>query len=96
MSEQTPAPTLAPTTSPLAEADPDSINLLIKQRVSEIFNTRPLLLSDEDLRIAIGYYRRERVRFQQESAVKANAPPKARKKTPTSVAEALISADDLL
>lgn len=98
MSEQAPASPLAPETSPLIEADPNSINELIQGRLDDIFNKPPLLLSDEDLRIAVDYYRRERQRFMAESDAKLAAGPVKRtgKKVPTSVKGALESSTDLL
>lgn len=90
---------LAPAVSPLLEADANSINDFIEDRVNEIFNKKPLLLSDDDLRIAVGYYRQERQRFMVESQAKANKAPSAtggRRKTPTSVSDALSSSADLL
>lgn len=87
---------LAPTVSPLVEADPNSINEFISARVDEIFNKPPLLLSDDDLRVAVEYYRRERFRFMTESAAKQSKGPTVRRKVPTSVAEALAQHEDLL
>ena len=88
---------LAPEVSPLLEADPNSINELIQGRLDDIFNKPPLLLSDDDLRIAVEYYRKERARFMVESQTKAAAGPRGpRKKTPTSVSDALASTSDLL
>ena len=88
---------LEPNTSPLLEADPGSINELISDRLDLIFNKPPALVSDEDLKAMIAYYRKERARFVVESQVKANAPPKKRRKAPGSVTEALKqSAVDLL
>ena len=82
--------------SPLNEADPNSINDLIAQ-INVIFNKRPNDLSDSDLATVVKYFRSERHRFVIESK---SVPVKgARRKIPTSVAEALpgsieISADD--
>lgn len=96
---------LAPAVSPLIEADPNSINELIQQRVNDIFNIPPLkrdadgnfVLDDAKLSIAIEYYRKERLRFMSEAATKAATAPRAAKKTvPKSVAEALASTADLL
>lgn len=91
MSDSSP---LAPETSPLVEADPNSLNELIQGRIDEIFNKPPLMLSDDDLRLQVEYYRRERLRFLKESE---NKPPRSgpRKKTPTSVSDALSSSTDL-
>lgn len=100
MNENTTEPSpLAPDVSPLIEADPSSINEFIEKRVDDIFNKPPLLLSDDDLRLAVEYYRRERTRFMTESAAKANKEPVrrgARKPVPKSVAEALAANEDLL
>ena len=107
MSDQNLPPSpLAPTVSPLTEADPSSVNLLIAERLDEIFNKNPLKklpdgtydLSDADLRSMILHYRQERQRYMIEAQIKANAPPKARKAVavPKSVADAMASTDDLL
>lgn len=105
MSDQptTPSP-LAPIVSPLTEADPNSINELIKDRIDEIFNKNPIekdesgnyILTDKDLFSMVDYYRRERHRFVLESAQKPPKEPGAKRKAPTSVKEALISTNDLL
>jgi hypothetical protein len=86
---------LAPQTSPLLEADPNSLNELIQERINDIFNTPPLQLTDDKLRVAVEYFRRERERFVKESAEKPQRTG-PRKKTPTSVSEALSSSADLL
>ena len=95
--EQAPSP-LAPAVSPLLEADPNAINDLIRERINDIFNTPPLVLTDTELLVQIEYYRRERHRFALESAQKALKDPGERKtrKVPTSVKEALTPASDLL
>lgn len=95
MTEETPSP-LAPPVSPLAEADPNSINELIAGRIDEIFNKPPLLLTDDDLRIQVEYYRRERARFLIESQNKPARAPAGSRKKPTSVADALASTSDLI
>ena len=98
MSDDAPISPLAPAVSPLLEADPNSINELIQERINDIFNKKPLLLSDDDLRVAVEYYRRERQRFQQESLAKQAKGPSVRAKpkaAPTSVA-AVITGDDFL
>jgi hypothetical protein len=93
---------LAPEVSPLLEADPSSVNEFIAHRLNDIFNKPPLTLSDDDLKVAVDYYRRERARFQIESmskpprAAKGTVTPKAKKAAPKSVAEALASTLDLL
>lgn len=80
---------LSPTVSPLLEADPNSINELIKNRIDDIFNKPPLSVSDDELRIQIDYFRKERHRFllesQQQKTPRAKVPAGAKKKTPTSV-----------
>ena len=90
---------LTPNQSPLLEVDPTSINELIETRLDLIFNKPPALISDDDLRSMIVYYRRERERFLSESALKENAEKKpkaaasaaggAKKKAPKSVADAM-------
>lgn len=92
-----PTSPLAPEVSPLLEADPNSINTFIQERVDKIFNKPPLLLSDEDLKVAVEYYRNERVRFAKESLNKESKPRvKAGTKAPKSVKEALASIEDLI
>jgi len=85
-------------TSPLAEADPASLDAMIEERVGDIMNTPPLTLIargpaalDIALKTLVKYYRDGRTRFAIESR---NAPKGPKKKAPKSVAEAL-SADDL-
>jgi len=100
MSDTPPNP-LAPEVSPLTEADPDSINKLIAERINAIMNTAPLDLSiegdDSDLRVLIAYHRRERARFIIESQNKAASPrAPGRKKVPTSVADAMVANADLV
>ena len=87
---------LAPEVSPLAEADPNSVNVFIQERVDEIFNTPPALLTDEKLQVAVEYYRRERARFLLESQNKPARATGPRRKAPTSVQDALDSSADLL
>lgn len=98
MSDEPQDQPLAPVESPLVEADPNSINTLIAGRIDDIFNKPPLLLSDEDLRFTVEYYRRERARFMTESAAKEAKPRVAgkRRAVPKSVAEAIQSSVDLL
>jgi hypothetical protein len=96
MSDEPQSSPLAPAISPLLEADPNSINELIQERINDIFNKPPLLLSDDDLRVAVEYYRKERQRFMLESAAKPPRAAGAKRKTPTSVSEALSSSEDLL
>jgi len=98
MSDSEPSP-LAPDVSPLAEADTDSVNLLISERINKIMNTPPLDLSDEDLAITVAFYRKERARFILESQNKASRPkaPAGQgkpKPAPTSVADAIKAAQN--
>jgi hypothetical protein len=79
MSEIQPSP-LAPDISPLAETDPLAINELIQSRIDDIFNKKPKLITDDDLRIACAYYRKERQKFQTASLVKESKPPTQRRK----------------
>lgn len=95
MSEAAPPSPLAPSVSPLIEADPNSLNELIQQRLDDIFNKKPPF-SDEDLIIMVRYYQKERLRFMQESALKELKPKATRRTAPKSVAEALSSSEDLL
>ena len=96
MSDQPGISPLAPIVSPLTEADPNSVNELIADRIDAIFNKKPLDLTNADLRLQIEYYRRERQRFLVESQAKIAAGPKVRKPVPTSVADAIASTQDLL
>jgi len=89
-----PASPLAPAISPLAEADPNSVNALIADCIDEIFNKNPLALTDADLQVQIDYYRRERQRFLVESEAKIAEGPKKRRPVPKSVAQALTPAED--
>lgn len=75
--------------SPLTEADPNSINILIAERLTDIMNKPPLLVSDADLAAMVEYYQAERVRFKAESQQKEARPRGASRKKPESVAEAL-------
>jgi hypothetical protein len=84
--------------SPLTEADPNSLNELIQERITDLFNKKPISVSDADLIQMVEYYRRERVRFKAESLAKEQKEPKprgAKRATPKSVVEALASAEEL-
>lgn len=86
-----------PSESPLSEADPKSLDHLIGDRINDIFNKAPLLVSDEELTLMIEYYQRERSRFKAESEMKEQRPRGAPRKKPESVAEALaIATEDIL
>jgi DUF438 domain-containing protein len=88
MSEINPEPSpLAPEISPLTEADPLAVNILISSRLDSIFNKNPLELTDEDIRLTVEYYRKERARFITESQAKEAAGPRVKKTPPKSVAE---------
>ncbi len=89
---------LEPVVSPLAEADPNAINQFIQERVNRVMNTRPLSLTDEDLRVAVEYYRANRARFIIESQQKVprSVAAAAKKAAPKSVADALATSVDLL
>jgi predicted ATP-binding protein involved in virulence len=102
---QSPASPLSPVVSPLLEADPNSLNELIQERIDEIMNIRPLMkdqngnyiLTDAKLTEMVNYYRKKRVIFLKESQQKELKPrEKRQKKPPASVAEALASSEDLL
>lgn len=81
--------------SPLAEANPQSLDELIGERIADILNKPPLLLSDEDLRRAVGYYRELRARFAKESAEgKTRASTPRAKKVPRTLKEALAQATE--
>jgi hypothetical protein len=96
MSDTTiPISPLAPAISPLSEADPDAINEFITERVDLLFNKSPPW-TDEELKPMVEYYRKERVRFAQESLAKPPGRSGAKRKAPTSVADALESSEDLL
>ena len=88
---------LAPAVSPLTEADPHSLDLLIGERINTIMNTRPMDITDADLLVMANYYRTKRAQFIIESQTKApRAKPGAKRSAPTSVADALASSIDLL
>lgn len=94
--------------SPLKEADLNSLNTFIKERIDEIFNLHPTvkdeegnyLLTDAKLNQMVDYYRKERARFLIESQEKeAKALSKAtgpRKAAPKSVAAMIAASEDLL
>ena len=96
MQEKSPLEPAGP--SPLLEADPSSINEFISDRIGEIFNKPSKSLTEDDLKIMVGYYRRERVKFLLDADAKALKEPKARKssKPPTSVAQITTTWDDLI
>lgn len=97
MSDKTPS--LAPMVSPLTEADPNSLEELIESRLDDIFNKKPILLSDDELRSIVAYYQKERERFRTESLEKESKPktPRgAKKSVPKSISEALQASTDLL
>ena len=89
---------LAPEFSPLEEADPNAVNVLISDRINRILNTRPLDLTDDDLSAAIDYYRKERARFilESQNKVPRAVAAAAKRKVPTSVADAIATSVDLL
>lgn len=92
--------------SPLVEADPNSINTLIQERIDEVFNTLPTakdeagnyLLTDAKLTLMVEYYRKQRAHFLIESQQKEDkaASKGPRKATPKSVAAAIAATEDLL
>jgi hypothetical protein len=85
---------LSPSVSPLNEADPNSINILIQERLTDIFNKDPLLVTDDDLLAMVEYYQKERLRFKQESMEKELRPKGERRKAiPKSVTEAISMQD---
>ena len=97
----TPLPTLAPMVSPLLEADPNSVNDLIAERINQIMNKPPFDITvdgdDSDIAVLVAYHRRERARFLLEAQAKTAGPRSgARKKAPGSVAEALVANADLI
>ena len=97
MSDPNPPPSaLAPIISPLSEADPNSINLFISERVDAIFNKQAKHITDDDLKVMVEYYRKERQRYLEQSQAKANLPPKPRKAPASSVADAIASSLDLI
>ena len=104
MSEQVPTSPLSPATSPLLEADPNSINELIKERIDEIMNIPPLakdaegnyLLTDDKLRLQVRYYQQERLRFLKESQEKESRPRAKRQPRAVAAEEAKVALRDLL
>lgn len=90
MSDEPPPSPLAPKVSPLGEADPNSLNGLIDERIDDIFNRKPQLITDADLRFMVEYYQSKRLTFLQESQVKELKPKGQRRAAPTTVADALV------
>lgn len=83
--------------SPLSEADPNSVNTLIAERITDIFNKPPLSVTDSDLNAMVDYYQRERMRFKAESQLKEQRPRGTARRKPESVAEALtIATEDMI
>lgn len=81
---------LVPETSPLVEADAKSLQLLLTERMTMIFNTMPSKLSFEDKKAVVAYYRSNREKFMDEEAKALLAGPKVKKTAaPRSVAEVL-------
>lgn len=81
-------------TSPLAEADPASLDELIaniKERVGDIFNKPADQATDDELAVVVRYYRLKRQRYAIESKT---VKPGPKRKVPTSVTSAL-KAEDL-
>jgi len=75
--------------SPLAEADPLSLNELM-ERVRTIFNKRPLDLTDGDLETTKLFFRSQRAKFAQLAKERENTKlSKPRGPRATSVSEAL-------
>lgn len=67
--------------SPLLEASPDSIDILLDRINTGMIEGK--ILSDEDLKLGIELYRAQALRFAQESE---NKKPRARKQTPVNKA----------
>lgn len=63
--------------SPLLEASPDSIDILLDRINTGMIEGK--ILSDEDLKLGIELYRAQALRFAQEAE---NKKPRARKQTP--------------
>jgi hypothetical protein len=78
--------------SPLAEADPSSLDELMA-RVRTTFNTKPLDLTDDDIAANVKYFRLQKHKFaalSREKAEKdASAPKRSRKSSASSISEAL-------
>lgn len=74
--------------SPLAEADPSSIDELMR-RAEVVFNMKPLNYTDPDVDTATRYYQAKRAYFAQLAREKENAEPKQKRTKATSVAQAL-------
>lgn len=91
--ERSPAPEGA---SPLAEADPASVDILVDERLRAIFNGDPLLLSEDQLARGVAYYRQLRQNYEKDEAAKtASGTPRRRRAAPKSVAEALNIPDSI-
>ena len=65
-----------PGASALSEADEASIDILLKERLGKIMNTRPSELTNLELAAAVKYFRAKRATFMSEENRKLAAGPK--------------------
>src|SRR5574337_101476 len=76
--------------SPLAEVDPNSVDVLVQERIAKIFNTPTKDVTDSELEAMVVFYRARRQDFLVQEQKKIAAGPRKRAvKAPKSVAEAL-------
>jgi len=78
--------------SPLSEPDKNSLNDFLQNRITKLFNTPPLDLTDNDIADVVKYFRAERHRFKQleaENEQKRQPGQRKRAVSPKSVKEAL-------
>lgn len=96
MTDETQAPDhplAIPGPSPLTEADAASIDILLKERLGKVMNTRPSEITDLELAAAVKYYVNKRLIFMSEENRKIAEGPKVKgapkTKVPKTVAEAI-------
>jgi hypothetical protein len=81
--------------SPLTEATPDSVDILLDRINSAFAEGLPEKLTDETLRQVITVYRSQALRWTQEEEIKKAKGPRTRKAVPLGVAFDLGELDDL-
>jgi hypothetical protein len=91
MTQAPPQPSLDLGPSPLLEANPQSLDKIMTERLAIIFNTMPSKYDPADTKMVVEYYRNLRAQFLKAEVVKlAEGPkPKGRKAAVKSVKEAL-------
>ncbi len=81
--------------SPLTEATPDSIDILLDRINNAFAEGLPEKLTDETLRQVITAYRSQALRWTQEEEIKRAKGPRTKKAVPLGVAFDLGELDDL-